>query len=338
MRSKDGGNKAGTGQVYVLNPSALEIGDIVLSTDPADLTSRLIRMSTGGNYSHAAICTRVGLLMEATTTNGGKGGVRRSSVLRIVAYDPASLRVLRLRQDVPNREAIARKAAARAEWMLDRPYWTEGVVTFLPAKLTGKISLNEPQAFFCSHLVAAMYREAQLDLLPAIKPELTAPSAFLNSDKLEDVTDQVLRIENEAIARANAPRDDESPHTQIEQAVNQRVLSDPDVLTIIAKYRQPRPPGYWDLLAFLAKTGDPVLDRKMADGIDEVAKGYRLAWKTYGTNEESVRQTEEILRLGILTPTEIEAVLHKLESLRVILSWPSIPNGNPPLKWIGHSR
>ena len=320
MRSNKAGKKTETDQVYVINPLALEIGDIVLSAaNPTDLASRLIRMSTRGNYCHAAICTRVGLLMEAKATNDGSGGVRRSSIIRIVADDPVSLRVLRLRQDVPKREVIASGAAARAEWMLHRLYWTGGVLSFLPSKLIGKISPNKRQAFFCSHLVAAMYRHAELDLLPGVAPELTAPSAFLNSGKLEDVTDQVLRVQNEAIAWANAPKDDESPHTRIEQAVNQRMLSDPAVLAIIAKYRQPRPSGYFDLLTFLAKTRDPKLDKIMAAGVDEVATGFRREWSSYGNSEDSVRAAEQSLCSAALTPTEIEAKLSNLESIRVIL-------------------
>ena len=162
MRPSKGSDKIG--QVYVLDPSALEVGDIVLSTDPTDTVSRLIRLSTGGKYSHAAICTRVGLLMEATTTNNWEGGVRRSSIMRIVAGDPASLRILRLRQEIPNRDTIAKKAAATAEWMLDRFYWRTGVFWFLPYKyLTNKIPANERQGFFCSHLVAEMYKRAELD-------------------------------------------------------------------------------------------------------------------------------------------------------------------------------
>jgi hypothetical protein len=193
------------------------------------------------------------------------------------------------------------------------------VLSFLPSKLIGKISPNKRQAFFCSHLVAAMYRHAELDLLPGVAPELTAPSAFLNSDKLEDVTDQVLRVQNEAIAWANAPKDDESPHTRIEQAVNQRMLSDPAVLAIIAKYRQPRPSGYFDLLTFLAKTRDPKLDKIMAAGVDEVATGFRREWSSYGNSEDSVRAAEQSLCSAALTPTEIEAKLSNLESIRVIL-------------------
>jgi hypothetical protein len=292
---------------------------VLNAADPTDLTSRLIRMSTRGNYCHAAICTRLGLLMEAKATIDGRGGVRRSSIMRIVADDPISLRVLRLRQDVPRREVIASKAAARAEWMLHRLYWTGGVLSFLPSKLIGKISPNKRQAFFCSHLVAAMYRDAKLDLLPGVAPELTAPSAFLNSDKLEDVTDQVLRIQNEAIARANTPEDDASPHTQIEQAVYQRILSDPAVLAIIEKYRQPPPSGYFDLLTFLAKTCDPELDKIMAAGVDEVAKGFKRAWNSCENNDDTVREAEQSLWSATLTSAEIEARLSNLGSLRVIL-------------------
>ena len=320
MRLRKRENEREKGQVYVVDPGAMEIGDIVLSVArPRDLASRLIRMSTRGNYCHAAICTRVGLLMEAKASSGGRGGVRRSSVMRIVADQPASVRVLRLRQDVPRREVIARNAAAKAEWMLHRLYWTSGVLSFVPSKLFGKIPPNKRQAFFCSHLVAAMYREAELELLPGIAPELTAPSAFLFSDKLEDATDKVIRLQNEAIARANAPKDDESPHTRVEQEVNQRILSDPAVLEVVAKYRQPRPSGYFDLLALLAKTRDPKVDSIMAAGVEEVASGFRREWNRYGNSEESVREAEEYLRSARLGPAEIEARLSNLESLRVIL-------------------
>jgi hypothetical protein len=166
---------------------------------------------------------------------------------------------------------------------------------------------------------AAMYREAKLELLPGIAPELTAPSAFLSSDKLEDATGKVIRVENEAIARANAPKDDESPHTRLEQEVNQRILSDPAVLAIVAKYRQPRPSGYFDLLVFLAKTRDPELDRIMAAGVKEVARGFNREWNRYGNSEGSVREAEESLHSAMLTPAEVEAKLSNLESLRVIL-------------------
>jgi hypothetical protein len=319
MRLRKREKESETGQVYVVDPSALQIGDIVLSAArPRDLASRLIRMSTRGNYCHAAICTRVGLLMEAKASSRGKGGVRRSSVMRIVADQPESVRVLRLRLDVPRREVIARNAAAKAEWMLHRLYWTSGVLSFLPSKLFGKIPPNKRHAFFCSHLVAAMYREAGLELLPGVAPELTAPSAFLSSDKLEDATDKVIRLENEAIARANAPKEDESPHNRVEQEVNQRILSDPAVLAIVAKYRQPRPSGYFDLLAFLAKTREPKLDRILAAAVEEIASGFKREWNRYESNEGSVREAEQSLR-SELTPTDIEARLSNLESLRVIL-------------------
>ena len=57
------------------------------------------------------------------------------------------------------------------------------------------------------------------------------------------MTDKVLRVENEEVARANAPSDDESPHTQIEQDINQKVLSDPAVHQIVARYGLQPPAG-----------------------------------------------------------------------------------------------
>ncbi len=320
MRPSKGSGKIGQGEVYVLDPSALEIGDIVLSTDPTDTVSRLIRLTTGGNYSHAAICTRVGLLMEATTTKDWEGGVRRSSIMRIVAGDPASLRILRLRQEIPNRDAIAKKAAATAEWMLDRFYWSTGVFWFLPYKyLTNKIPANERQGFFCSHLVAEGYKRAELELLPGVRPEQTTPVAFIRSDKLEDVTDKVLRVENEELARANAPSDDESPHTEIEQAINQEILSDPAVHQIVARYGEKPPAGYWDLLTILARTKDPQLDKIVAAGVDRVASGYGQAFKRYGFTKDQLRHVEEALKAGEPSLAAIEDQLRVLERSRTIL-------------------
>ena len=91
------------------------------------------------------------------------------------------------------------------------------------------------------------------------------------------------------------------------------------MLEVVAKYRQPRPSGYFDLLALLAKTRDPKLDSIMAAGVEEVAGGFRREWNRYGNREDSVREAEEYLRSARLGPAEIEARLSNLESLRVIL-------------------
>jgi hypothetical protein len=319
LSKKTAEGKAGPSEVYILEPSTMETGDIIL-TASGTWVDFVIRLSTGGKYSHAAIYTQVGLLMEATVASDWTGGVRRSSSMRFVADDLASLCVLRLRHDLPNRKVIADKAAARAEWKLDHTYWMDGVISFLRSKhLAGQISQNDTQSFFCSHLVAAAYNEAGLDLLPGIKPELTAPSDFLKSGYLENVTAIVSGPEDEAIARLHAPKDDDSPHAQIELAVNQRILSNQAVRSIVARYNLPSPGGYWDLLTILAKTGNPDLDKIMAAGVDEVAQGLRRSWKIYGIDEDRIQNSEEILSSGLLTQTQIKAELRFLKREREIL-------------------
>jgi len=72
-------------------------------------------------------------------------------------------------------------------------------------------------------------------------------------------------------------------------------------------------------LAFLAKTREPKLDRILAAAVEEIASGFKREWNRYESNEGSVREAEQSLRSGKLTPTEIEARLSNLESLRVIL-------------------
>lgn len=74
--------------------------------------------------------------------------MQRSSIMRIAVADPKYVRVLRLRQTIPNRESIAKKAAGLAEFTISREYWWDGVYKFLSAK----IPTNERGRFFCSHL------------------------------------------------------------------------------------------------------------------------------------------------------------------------------------------
>ena len=103
MRSMNIGEKAEPGDVYVLNHSKMKIGDIVLSTDPKGLEDIVIRAATDAHYSHAAIYTQVGLLIEATTGEDGSGGVRRTSVRRYIANKREFIRVLRLRMNIRDR-------------------------------------------------------------------------------------------------------------------------------------------------------------------------------------------------------------------------------------------
>jgi hypothetical protein len=312
---KQSTNKPKDQEVYLFKPEALEVGDIILSTDPTSNESRVIRWLTGGDYSHAAICTRVGLLVEATFSSKGVGGVARANIMRVVADAPETLRLLRLQPGVPRRREIAEKAAARAEWMISREYWFDGVKGFLRSK----IPTNEKQAFFCSHLVAQAYREAGLELLPGVPSEKTAPSAFQESTLLEDLTSESLTTELESVVRTYLPEAGEGPHQKIEIKMEQALLSDPKILKIAAKYERQPPPGYWDLVSILAKSGDRELDKIMAVALKDLAAAYRSAWKEYALDGNYLEALEKLLRTGAMNQGQARSDLRLSLHHRLIM-------------------
>lgn len=172
---------------YVFESARLLPGDIVLSTVPADLLSRTIRVATWSAFSHAAICSEPGLLVEARGL-----GVARVSVGRLAVRELSTLRVLRLRADsVQGAARIAATAADYAEATVLSRYWHWGAVT----ALLRHVPVESRSQFFCSHLVAEAYRAAGLELLPGCAPTKTVPGAFLESSHLADVTASVTRLE-----------------------------------------------------------------------------------------------------------------------------------------------
>jgi hypothetical protein len=327
MRSTKKGEIAGVDEVYVLDPRKMEVGDIVLITERGSLEDLVIRLFSDGHYSHAAICTQVGLLIEATTAKDGSGGVRRTSVMRFLADKQLSMRVLRLRENVPNRRVIAGEAALQAELMLHRRYWMNGACLSVIYKnlndfFPGVIPPNKHQGFFCSHLVAEAYKLAHMDLLgPGVLPEHTLPNEFLNStsacSKLQEVTHEVVQRKSEATARANVPSADESPHTQIEQAIYQQVLVDPEVLTIIEKYGPKVLPGPEELLDVLEATQDQRLDEIMERALDDIISGYQQLFEIHRSKSESVYEIQRIFING--TQADISNTINVMEALRAIL-------------------
>jgi hypothetical protein len=230
---REGGPFAGPRELYFLDPASVHVGDIVLSTEPFSMDSELIKLASGGEYSHAAICTDIGMLVEANTAGKRDGGaVGRINILRIAVTEPKYVRVLRLRRDTLERQKIARKAAVFAEWMISRKYWWDGVKKFIGSKIPS----NEEGAFFCSHLVSEAYRLAGCDLLPGTEPEKTAPGAFVDSKVLHDVTTQALRIDSEDFLRKRLPNPDESLHLDIEVKSWQALLESPELKRIAKKH------------------------------------------------------------------------------------------------------
>lgn len=155
MKSRITGPASRQFEGYGFKSHLLQEGDILLCTDPDSEISSLIRYSTGGNFSHAAICTLVPLFIEASDP-----GVCEFSLDRMGVKSKANVRVLRLRSDVPNREHIATTAAREALRYSTREYGTIAAI----ASVVPGWGYEPGARAFCSYLVAAAYESAGLNI------------------------------------------------------------------------------------------------------------------------------------------------------------------------------
>jgi uncharacterized protein YycO len=313
MRRYKPGAEVKRDELYVLNPKELSVGDIVLTTDPLSAESELINICTGGSFSHAAICTEVGHLVEANTSGlNDPGSVRRLSTMRIVATDPKFIRVLRLKRSVENHKRKAAKAAGFAEWAISAEYWWDGVRAFLRRG----IPENEKDRFFCSHLVADAYKRAGCDLLRHTAPEKVGPDDLMTSGLLDEVTTSVIAIESEKIVMSYLPKPEESLHQQIEISHQQRLLKDIRLPLIAARYRKKLPRTYWDVMLLLVQTRDSELDGMVTGTIQATARGFRAGWAEFALTEEKIEALRRILESGMLSGGEVQAELQSSTETR----------------------
>jgi Permuted papain-like amidase enzyme, YaeF/YiiX, C92 family len=166
----------------------LEPGDILLSTDPDSFQSMAIRTATRSPFSHASIYDGNLNFYEAIGH-----GVVNFNYLRFGIHSKDNVRVLRLKQNIPNSSNIARSAAVAAEKYREREYWTPGAVATL-----FKLSIpNQEGRLFCSFLVAQSYEDAGFRLCKTLNSHQVHPGDILRADNLEDLTDDlVIRLED----------------------------------------------------------------------------------------------------------------------------------------------
>jgi hypothetical protein len=314
MRRYTSGTSLKTGEVIILDPGLIQPGDIVLTGEP-ELQSWIIRTFSVGGYSHAAICTRPGLLMEANLDDfNSSGQVRRVSVMRVIATHPKFVRVLRLNADIPNRQEIIEKATAKAEQKLSSEYWLKAVLRFFwPI-----VPENERKRFFCSHLVGYAYKKAGVELLPGRASETIAPGDIEESPHLRDVTDEVIQIEKEPVVRASLPTSG-GPHQEIEIPTYQRLLADPQVAAILAKHGRIIPTTYRGLLRALEQTQDRVLDQIIASAVQEMQDKFEDSFRQYGMTDEHLTQLRRALESGSLSRDDIEFDLRYSRSLEKVM-------------------
>jgi Permuted papain-like amidase enzyme, YaeF/YiiX, C92 family len=170
---------------YRFRWEALQPGDVICSTIPDARVSKLIRALTRSSYSHVSICVEEKGCIEANES------VARFSLLHVGCHDPKNVKVLRLRDDAdPNARRIQLAAGSNALNFLGQPYWTSGAFRSLFRWLPP----TEQPGAFCSHLVASAYREAGLEIVPAVSPQHITPQDIAECPLFEDISDTILEV------------------------------------------------------------------------------------------------------------------------------------------------
>lgn len=167
-------------QVWTIKPRQLQMGDIILSTTNHSV-SKLIRLFTGSQISHAAIHVGGGYAIEAIGE-----GVRKVNVRSLLFGQLEHVSVLRHKHaDKGKLEQTSKVARA----LLYRPYSIRGAVgTLIPYVRRA----NDPGRF-CSQLVAEAFHDVGLSLLGNKAPGEIVPEHFKQAGGLMDVTATAIR-------------------------------------------------------------------------------------------------------------------------------------------------
>jgi len=244
---------------YVFDPDAIQPGDILLTRSPSAI-SLAIRKVTKTEFSHAAICIDYGHFIEAIGS-----GVCRFNVMAVGVQDRSNIRLLRLRKTIPSATQIAERAAEHAHQDLLRGYTALGAVGVVVP------SLKKPDeaALFCSQLVVAAYDKAPFSLLPGKNAKKIAPGHLVESNSLEDVTDQALR----QVISTDEPTwclDDPHPKQRLHQweVITKLKMLGRKSIERAVKRLNASPKSFYELELLLADTEDQELDRLIVAALE----------------------------------------------------------------------
>lgn len=168
--------------IYALDPAQLQINDVILTSQRGGV-SAFIRTVTGSNFSHAAIVTRPGALIEAVTR-----GVVRRSLVGVWTSRREWICVLRPPPNTPLFSANQLPLSRVAEEGFANPYSLLGAVG---TKLTWLRRLRG-QGYFCSELVAAAFAKCGYPVAVGA-PHTVNPEVLKSAGRLKDVTASCVR-------------------------------------------------------------------------------------------------------------------------------------------------
>ena len=182
MKSSRATSKRRLATTLAFRGDLIRPGDVLLCTSPDDKTSGTIRAVTRGAFSHAAICTKPPLFIEADFP-----GVTEFSLDRKLLANFKNARILRLKPSVPRAAEIAKIAAKAALNYQTGKYDKIAAVAsvFGGAKATSGL--------FCSYVVAAAYQFAGLNITPKGKPAArTTPADIQGYKGFNNITRSLL--------------------------------------------------------------------------------------------------------------------------------------------------
>ena len=229
---------------YCFDTTRTQPGDIILTGSPTGKNSRVIRGWTGSDFSHAGICFDSGVFVEALGM-----GVRRFNLARMATRSLKNVRFLRLKDEIPDREKITKKAGSKAEQYLTQGYWLSGALK----SLLNASRKEHTSSFFCSHLVAHAYREVGLEILPDRMAEDVYPGLLFESEFFYDVTDSIVYTQTELRGMVWSFLEDEDDPTNthsLEVVIAQRIYG--KISREFEKHELPVPSNYYDVFRSLA--------------------------------------------------------------------------------------
>lgn len=250
-------------EVFLPEVGKLRAGDILLtfnaiSEDRKGLRiSRAIRSTTGGQFSHALICSAPPTFVEAIET-----GVGTLSLALCFVHNISHVRLLRY----PN-EAVARRAAAHAQLEVGRDYSVaRAVSSVMPEAVVRRI---KDRGIFCSALVSQAFTAAGAEEFQTTPAHQTTPATLEKMIGLIDITAQVFRpglaprnIESLSALDGDRVFSPASPQVQISNRYAKAVLDDAEALasSYLSAGLEPKP-SLNGMLQFIM------------DGFDAVARG-----------------------------------------------------------------
>lgn len=174
--------------MYIIPISELEKGDILLTSENS-ATSKVVRKSTGSDFSHAILYVGFGSYIHSDAN-----GVHSANLQRLLFESPENVTVLRVRCD----QETVNQACNFARSKIGTTYSVKSAVN---AKLKASKKENENRQF-CSRLVAQAYEYAGIKLVDTAS--FCTPQEILESLSIQEVLGKVRKATNEEISFANS--------------------------------------------------------------------------------------------------------------------------------------